>query len=465
MKNALINFTRLALCCLAFVVANGQEKLTPAMSATMDKTLDTFFRNYLDEALPLSPMRATRLGDHRFDQLLDDISEPALRRRQDQDLRSLEWLPKQVDYSKLSRSAQVDFEILRDHLKLGLWLEETEHPYENDPRLYTGLATDCIYALLTQSTLPMETNVSNAIARIKLVPAMLVAARANLRHPPQVVTQTAIQQNIGAIAFYKTELFEMIGDSPQLELVKHVAKDATTALEQHQVFLEKELLPRSTGEWRIGKERFARKLEMTIDAGVTADQVLKEAETAFVQTHRDMLLVARQLWSRYFPKQPLPPDDEIGRRMTIQSVIEEIGRDHGSPEKLSADAQVTVAALKQFITEKDILKLPNPDRCQIIEMPEFQRGNSVAFLEAAPALDTTASSIYAISPPPKDWSAARVESFLGEYNRQMLQVLTIHEAYPGHYVQLEYANRHLLYCVVFLVRESMRKDGLTTVSR
>jgi uncharacterized protein (DUF885 family) len=86
--------------------------------------------------------------------------------------------------------------------------------------------------------------------------------------------------------------------------------------------------------------------------------------------------------------------------------------------------------------------LPEPDRCQVIEMPEFQRGFSVAYLNPAPPLDTAAASHYAVSPPPRDWDNRRVQTFLQEYNRQMLQILTIHEAYPGHYVQLEYGNRH-----------------------
>jgi len=410
-------------------------------AAEPDAVLNEFFRNYLEADFRLSPMRATRLGDHRFDQLLDDVSAVARQRRTELSRRTLEELPQRVEYSRLSRAGQVDYEILRDNLKLDLWLEETERPYENDPRVYTSLATECAYALFTQSTLPKETNISNAVARIKLVPAMLAAARENLRHPPRVRTERAIQQNAGAIAFYEREILEMIGDSPQRGAVQAVAKTAAAALRQHQVFLEKELLPQSTGDWRIGQERFARKLEMVLDAGVTADQVLAEAEAAFPQVRRDMQLVARQLWAHYFPRQPLPPDDEAGRRETIQRVIQEIGRDHGTPEELTRDARATVARLKQFIAERDILKLPDPDHCQVIEMPEFQRGNSVAFLNSAPPLDATAASIYAVSPPPKDWDAARVESFLSEYNSRMLQVLTLHEAYPGHYVQLDYANR------------------------
>ncbi|HEY4259751.1 MAG TPA: DUF885 domain-containing protein, partial [Schlesneria sp.] len=337
---------------------------------------------------------------------------------------------------------QVDYEILRDRLTLELFLDETERPYETDPRLYTSFATDSVYQLLTQSTLPKETNITNAIARAKLVPQRLAAARQNLRSPPRVLTETAIRQNKGAIAFYQSELFQMIGETPQQAALQAAAAGVVVALQEHQKFLEEDLLLRSGGEWKIGKKRFYRKLEMVLDAGVTADEVLSIAESTFVQVHRDMLLIARQLWGRYFPKEALPPDDEAGRHETIERVIHQIGLDHSKPEELGPDARATVARLKQFISDHDLGRLPEPDRCQIIEMPEFQRGNSVAFLNSAPALDTKASSIYAISPPPKDWDASRVASFLGEYNRHMLQILTIHEAYPGHYVQLEYANAH-----------------------
>jgi hypothetical protein len=121
--------------------------------------------------------------------------------------------------------------------------------------------------------------------------------------------------------------------------------------------------------------------------------------------------------------------------------VEAVGREHGSPEELLRDAQGTVGRITSFIRERDILRLPEPDRCRIVEMPEFRRGNSLAYLDPALPLDPNGSSYYAVSPPPADWDADRARSFLEEYNRHMLQILTIHEAYPGHYVQLEYANR------------------------
>ena len=126
----------------------------------------------------------------------------------------------------------------------------------------------------------------------------------------------------------------------------------------------------------------------------------------------------------------------------IRQVLEHYSKEHGTVDKLIVDGKATAEKTKEFITRKKILKLPEPDRCRIVEMPEFQRGNSIAYLNPAPPLDPKAKSYYAISPPPRDWNAKRVTSYMQEYNKHMLHILTIHEAYPGHYVQLEYSNRN-----------------------
>jgi len=169
--------------------------------------------------------------------------------------------------------------------------------------------------------------------------------------------------------------------------------------------------------------------------------VLRDAESEFARVHNDLYVIARQLWHRYFPGAPLPVADDVGRRATVAKVIAAVSKEHGKPEEIVGDARATVDRIKAFIREKDILRLPDPDRCRVIEMPEFQRGNSLAYMNGAPALDPDAPSLYAISPPAKDWTPQRAQSLLEEYNRHMLQVLTIHEAYPGHYVQLEYSSR------------------------
>jgi hypothetical protein len=154
-----------------------------------------------------------------------------------------------------------------------------------------------------------------------------------------------------------------------------------------------------------------------------------------------MAVIARQLWGTTFPGLPVPTDDPEGRHEMTRRVLDALSKDHGTPDSLVADARETVRDIKRFITANRVLTLPEPDQCRVIEMPEFMRGNSVAYLNPSPPLDRRAVSEYAISPPPADWPPARAESLLAEYNRSMLKILTIHEAYPGHYVQLEYSNK------------------------
>jgi uncharacterized protein (DUF885 family) len=415
--------------------------ITPSYAQESDAKLETFFRDYLEEVFAMRPLEATQLGDHRFDHLLDDLSPEARAAWLTQSRRRLEALPQDVPYAELSANGKVSYGILRDELARSIWLAENTRPFEVDPRTYGSYISDSVYSLLTQSTLPKEKNIANAIARMTEIPRVAAVATKTLTNPPRSVLETAMLQNRGAIHFYEREIFDLVGDTLQLPALRKAADAAVEALRQYQQFLETDLLPRATGEWRLGKDKFARKLELVLDAGMNAEQVLAAAEEELPRVQREMYVISRQLWNRYFPKQPLPPDDAAGRHFTIAEVIRAVSEDHGPPEKLIADARESVGRIKEFIREHDILRLPEPDRCQILEMPEFRRGNSAAYLEPALPLDPLGSSTYAVSPPPADWSAARIRSFLEEYNRHMLQVLTIHEAYPGHYVQLEYSNR------------------------
>jgi hypothetical protein len=414
-----------------------------------DAKLTAFFKEYLEQTFRQRPTEATALGDHRFDDLLDDVSPAARKGWTEYRRKVLDELPKRVDYKKLSRSAQIDFEIWKHHLTRDIWLAENTRPFEEDPRVYNEYLTGSVYQLLTQSTLPKATNIKNAAARMRQIPKVVKAAREALANPPKVVVETAILQNKGAIAFYQSGVFELAGETPQLSELGPAAKPVVASLQEYQTFLEQELLPKAKGEWRIGQEKFAKKLDLELDAGLGAAEVVAEAEKEFERVERDLYVIARQLWSETAgargadtPRLPLPPDDEAGRRTTIRQVLAHLGKDHGKPDNIAKDARATVAEIKAFIAKNDILRLPDPDRCDVIEMPEFQRGNSTAFLNPAPPLDPKAKSVYAVSPPPKDWDDRRVASYLEEYNRYMMQILTIHEAYPGHYVQLEYSNRH-----------------------
>lgn len=426
----------LALAAVALLAA-------PARAA--DSPLEAFFRRHLDERFSLHPLEATQLGDHRFDDKLDDLSPAALARSLAHLKAARTKLAQDIDRAKLSADEQINYDLFAHELDASIWLRESTQPHATDPRIYTDYIGDSVFLLLAQSRLPKETNIAHALARMRQIPAIVAAAKQNLTHPPRVVLETAIRQNQGSIGFYERDLFELVGSTPQLAALKTEAARLVPVLKDYQQWLEQNLLPRATGEWRLGAKKFAQRLDYTLNAGMTADEVLRAAESEFARVNNDLYVIARQLWSRYFPTAPLPVADEAGRRTTIARVIAAVSKEHGKPEELVTDARTTVARIKTFIREKDILRLPDPDRCQVIEMPEFQRGNSVAYMNGAPPLDPEAPSFYAISPPSKDWSPQRAQSLLQEYNRHMLQILTIHEAYPGHYVQLEYSAREPSY--------------------
>jgi uncharacterized protein (DUF885 family) len=407
-----------------------------------DEKLRVFFKNYLEQRFAQRPLDATALGDHRFDAQLDDISPAARESWRALAKDTLAALPKQVAYKKLSRDGQIDFEIVQNQLARQIWNIDNMRPFEKDARTYGSYLSDCVYLLLAQSTQPKETNVANAIARMAQMPRIVAEAKRSLKHPVRPILETAIRQNAGAINFYQSEIFSLAGETAQRKQLEAAAARVVPLLKDYQAFLEGPARSRAEDNWRLGKAKFAKKFELETDAGITAEENLANAKNEFARVHAELYLVSRQLWPKYFANVTLPPDDADGRRETITKVIHAVNQEHGEVANLISDARATVESIKSFIRSRDYLTLPDPDHCAVVEMPEFRRGNSLAYLDNAPPLDPLATSMYAVSPPPADWGPQEVRSFLEEYNSHMLKILTIHEAYPGHYVQLEYANRN-----------------------
>jgi uncharacterized protein (DUF885 family) len=417
---------------------NGETATGPAAK---DARLNTLFHDYLKELFRREPFTATRLGEHGHDDQLDDLSPQARQATLDFKRRTLASLPRSIVVAGLSRDGKIDYEIFRSHLEREVWLAENFRPFEDDPRIYGDYISESVYLLLTQSSLPRAVNLKNALARMEKISGVVEIARRTIKKPPRVKVETTIRQTEGAISFYKTDLFTLAGQPPGQGDLAVKAHAILAALEDYLVFLRTQVLPRADSDWRIGRDLFRQKLDLELDAGLSAEEVLADAEREAARVETEMGIVARQLWGSLFPAVAIPPDDAHGRRAMIQRVLDALAADHGPADSLVSDVRATAVEIKNFITARDILPLPEPDQCRIIEMSEFMRGNSVAFLNSAPPLDVRGSSEYSISPPPADWSKERAESLLREYNRSMLKILTIHEAYPGHYVQLEYSNR------------------------
>lgn len=424
---------------LTLIIAYGS--LHPSMANENAVSVAQAFREWLDAECQRHPMFATQQGMREYDGQMDDLSPEARLQDTKRDQEVLTELSKKFDRTNLSRNEQIDLEIWENYLRYRIWQAKNIDDFANDPRIYLLYCSDSVFSLFTQSTLPRHKNVENAASRIAQIPKIIAAAKASIKNPPQILTEVAIKRTEGAISFYETEIFALSEESPHISLLAAPCKQAVESLREYKRYLEKEVLPRSTGQWRLGETKFSEKLAMELDAGLTAQEVIATADAEADRVEREMYYVAKQLWSSVILSKPLPPDDAAGRRETIRTILNELSKDHGTSATLLDDAKNTVEKIKTFITKKNILTLPDPDQCSIIEMPEFQRGFSAAYLNQAPPLDAKAKSLYAIAPPPSDWPADRQKAFFQEYNRSMLQVLTIHEAYPGHYVQLDYSNR------------------------
>ena len=419
---------------------------TPVLAADPalpgDSKLAARFAAYVQEECRRRPSLATALGNHEFDGELETVTADSLAAERARWRELLAALPAEFPAATLSPNARIDLEIWQTALKSSLWQSENSREWETDPRAAVALGSDSVYALFSQSTVPRPRAVNSAASRIAKVPAALAAAKKLLSTPPKILTEVAIRRALGAAAFYESDLYALSGETAATSELAAPAKLAAKAFKDYAEFLKTQVLPRSTGDWRLGEAKFAEKFALELDAGITPKQVVALAEAEAARVEAEIVVLARQLWATTAPGEAVPPDDEAGRRELVARVLAKVAEDRPTPETLLAETKASVAGIKAFITKANILTLPEPDRCRVIEMPEFQRGFSAAYLSPAPPLDPKAASLYAVSPPPADWPPARRAAFFGEYNRAMLQILTIHEAYPGHYVQLEYGNRN-----------------------
>src|SRR5262249_12000680 len=280
----------------------------PAAPNAEDTRLANLFQSYLDQEFQRHPQFATQQGNHEYDDRLDDLSPQARKKDSEIARAMLATLGKEIDFQKLSRNGQIDHEIWSHSLKYNLWSAENDNRFQFDPRVFGEYVSDGVFILFTQSSLPRERNVQNAAKRIAYIPRIVAAAKESLKNPPKVLTEIAIKRNLGAISFYEKEIYTFAGETPGSEPLATPCKEAVKALKDYQQWLEKELLPKSGGDWRLGKERFAQKLELELDAGLSADEVVKLAEAEADRVEREMYYVAKQLWSKLFAGKPLPPD-------------------------------------------------------------------------------------------------------------------------------------------------------------
>jgi uncharacterized protein (DUF885 family) len=404
---------------------------------TADKEFEALATKFIAELMKMNPEWATNLGEHKYDNRLSDYSLAGVKKSRDFAAAYLAELQK-IPFEKLSKVNNVDARIMQHNLEYSIFQTDVLRSYEWNPMSYN--AGSAINDLIARDFAPLRTRLTNVKGRLEQMPNVIAAAKANLKNPPRIHTETAIAQNKGVIGLIKGDLQMFIDQAPEMkaELAPAQAK-AIAALEEYGTWLEKDLLPRSTGEFRLGDEKYRQKLKFALESDLPKEELLKRAEADLKATQDKMFAVAGPLYKKYFPNET-DAAKLSNKKIVIKGVLDRLAETRPTNETIVGKASEDVKETTEFVRANNLVTVPT-EPVKVIVMPEFARGASVAYCDSAGPFEKKNETFFAISPTPKDWTALRSASFFREYNDYMVENLTVHEAMPGHYLQLMHANK------------------------
>lgn len=436
-----LTFALLAVAAsTAPVVAAAAADVSPPSPTTASPggsagaRFEALARDYLDKYLAFNPEQATALGDHRYDGRLNDRTENGVqinRKLAKGTLKLLATIPAE----ELGAENRVDYDILRNNLESIVLETDKVQEWRWNPLNYN--VGGAIFPLLSRDFAPLPERLRNVRRRLEMVPAAVAAAKTNLQHPPKIHVETALRQNVGTLNLVREGVDEFLAKAPpelRAELAPAQAV-AVAALEEYGRFLKDDLLPRADGDFRLGDANFRARLRYSLESDLSKEEVLRRAQEELRRTQADMYATARPLFARFFPGRP-----DTDPKAVCKAVLDKLAESRPTDGTIVSNAEADLRQCTEFVRAHQLVTVPD-EPVNILVMPEFQRGVAIAYCDAPGALAKNEATFFAIAPTPADWTPERKESFYREYNDYMLQDLTIHEAMPGHYLQLVLGNR------------------------
>ncbi len=426
-----------ALPLASFVDGNGS-----AFGA--DAAVSRLSARWLDAHLRLQPVLATEIGDHRFDGDVDDMSAAGRATRLHAWKGFLAELTA-LDRKALSRDAQVDAAILENELRYEIWDEEVFQSWVWDTQLYSDLAGKALFTLMAREYAPLPARLHFATARMEKMPRLLAQTRANLapaRVPP-IFAETLAKQNPGISEVIDDMILAHADELPNAEKTRlmSAAVRLKAAVEEHQTWLNKTLVPTAKGDFRLGAKLFDEKLAFTLNSPMSRAEIRSKAEAAARETREEMYAVSVKALAQHGQTVATPDVVTPQRQQEVIEAALALAYARRPPrDKVVEASKAALARATEFVRDKDLVTLPSAP-VEVVLMPEFARGVAVAYCDPPGPLDKGLKTFYTVSPIPDDWPATRVDSFLREYNSYGIQDIAVHEAMPGHYVQLWHANQ------------------------
>ncbi len=411
--------------------------ISTARANPKDDEFQKIAHDYVERQLETNPEEATELGDHRFDGRLTDYS-PEARAKQLAIQKEFRDKLNAIDGSQVTGANNVDFRILKENIDYKIFqAEELKEPDWN-PLVYNQSLANSLYLLVARDFAPPEKRIPNLRQRMEGIPRVIAQARGNLQHPPRVHTETAIEQTQGAINLVRAGLAPLLDRAPEMKKeVAPLQEKTAAALEDYKKWLEKDLLPRSDGDFRLGAGKFRKKLRFALASDLSMEEIIKRAQTDLQQTQTAIYQTALPLYKKYFPN----ADDKTlaDKHKVTAAVLDKLAEQHPDDATVIGYAQKIVAEATDFVKQHNLVTVPDVP-LDVIAMPEFKRGVAIAYCDSPGPLEKNSKTFFAVAPTPKDWTKERKESFFREYNNYMIRDLTVHEAMPGHYLQLAHAN-------------------------
>ena len=304
-----------------------------------------------------------------------------------------------------------------------------ERAWEKNPMIYMGQPGEAIDALIKRDFAPGRERIPAVVARMQGVPRLVDAMKANVQNPPREFTELALRMAQGSVAFFKDTVprwaapFATVAERGRVEKASLLAQ---LAMEDAVVWLQRDLLPRSKGSFALGEERFLKKLRLEEMIDLPMKQLLATGEAALARDQNRFRTVA----------ETFAPGASIASAMSL------LANDHPSESELLPATRATLEKTRRFLVEKHLVTLPSNLRPTVTETPPFARNGAFASMDSPGAFETKANeAYYYVTPPERDWSFARRQQHLRLFNRPVLEMITIHEAFPGHFLHFLYAER------------------------
>ena len=409
------------------------------------------FRSLADQyfeqvTFKFAPTFGTMAGLHQYDDQLEDYSRAGID-GQIAALHSFETKVDAVPASQLDQSTQGDLAMVRNNIRGALLALETIRPWEKNPDNYSSGITNSAFVLMERKFAPPDERLRSLIAREKLMPAVFVEARKNLKNPPRIYSEIALEQLPDIISFFEHDVPEAFADAKDQATIAefHTTNAAViAALQSYEQWIKSDLLPRSNGDFRIGAETFSKKLQYDEMVDTPLDNLLTIAYADLHKNQAEFQRIAK----------------EVDPSKTPKEVLGELATIHAAPDQLLQAFHDRFDGEIGFIRSHNIITIPSDVQPTLEETPPFMRATTQASMDSPGPFETHSTTAYFnVTLPEKDWTPQHIAEHMAAFNVGTVVSTSVHEAYPGHYVQFLWVNHTDLSKVRKLITSNTNVEG------